>query len=133
VALKYVFEDLIETINVYDRYKVTLQIDNIDYNIVPADFKINLYRILQEQLNNIEKYSKATEVKISLKKEGDIIRFIIADNGIGFDPAKRTTGIGLENIRRRSKLLFGELEIRSAEGEGCEINIEIPTVILKMV
>ena len=52
--------------------------------------------------------------------------FKIADNGLGFDPEAHTSGIGLENIKRRAKVFAGEFKLKTAPGKGCEIIVEIP-------
>ncbi len=93
---------------------------------IPHKLQINLYRILQEQLNNIMKYAKASEVTVSFKKVKQSFVFKIADNGIGFDPDTHRGGIGLENIKRRAKVFSGEYKLKTAPGKGCEIIVEIP-------
>lgn len=54
------------------------------------------------------------------------IRLRINDNGIGFDTKKNKTGIGLNNIKKRTDLFSGNFFLKSAPGKGCEIIIEIP-------
>ena len=53
---------------------------------VPGEIELNLYRIIQEALNNIEKHSRATDVTLRLAREGSFLRATIRDNGRGFDP-----------------------------------------------
>ncbi len=85
-----------------------------------------LYRIAQEQLNNIRKYAKAEKAVIILRTEDDNLFFSIADNGIGFDPKQKAHGIGLRNINSRVDFYSGRMDIISAPGQGCAININIP-------
>jgi signal transduction histidine kinase len=68
--------------------KITSRIDDID-GILPPEMQINLYRILQESLNNIIKHSKATEGEVLVEKIGKIINVKISDNGIGFNKSNR--------------------------------------------
>lgn len=106
-----------------------LQVDlNFDTKEKKRDRNIDLmlYRIAQEQLSNVLKYSKASNVVITLKTEPDNIFLSIADNGVGFDPKKKAKGIGLKNILSRVEFYSGKLEIRSAPGKGCTIDITIP-------
>lgn len=88
--------------------------------------QLNIYRILQEQLTNIRKYAKASHVEINIRAATNTIQLQVKDNGQGFNTEARREGIGLENIRRRVKLLNGTIEIKSSIGNGCELNILIP-------
>ena len=73
----------------------------IDENSMEQKLKLTIYRIIQEQLNNILKYAKATCVKIKLVQYGGDINLVIKDNGAGFNTAISSKGIGLMNIRTR--------------------------------
>ncbi len=126
LSLEQVFESLIETVNVNKQINVKLKMPGIKEVKIPHKLQINLYRILQEQLNNILKYAKASEVVISFNKVKQSFVFKVADNGIGFDSGKHTSGIGLENIKRRAKVFGGEFKLKTAPGKGCEITVEIP-------
>ena len=91
-----------------------------------VELKINLYRILQEQLNNIIKYAGATEIFVGLKFVDNNLKLTIKDNGKGFDPKQYSKGIGLENMKRRAKLFSGTFKLNTSPDKGCEITIEIP-------
>jgi PAS domain S-box-containing protein len=93
------------------------------------ELELAFYRIVQEQLNNILKHAEATRVLILLKQTDDGLLLSIRDNGKGFDPAARAPGIGLENIRRRAVALNGELRIVSAPGKGCELLLQVPSIL----
>jgi len=88
--------------------------------------KVNVYRIIQEGLQNINKYSEATHVKVTVHKEDEVVKISIADNGIGFDPEKAKGGIGLKNLKKRSDALNGTLQITSAPGNGTVVNVTFP-------
>jgi len=85
--------------------------------------KVYLYRIVQEQLSNIIKYAEAKSVLIRLYKKNDTIILYIKDNGKGFDPAKRSKGVGLISMANRAEVLKGKLFIESAPGKGCTLKI----------
>ena len=85
--------------------------------------KINIYRIIQEQLNNIIKYAGATEVNISLLEKTEALVLEIADNGKGFDLKEKTGGIGLANIIYRAEAYNGRAAIETAPGRGCRITV----------
>jgi signal transduction histidine kinase len=85
-----------------------------------------MYRILQEQLRNIVKYAYASRINVSLKVESNILVFQIEDDGVGFDYQLVKRGIGLANIRRRTELFSGKMEIISKVNKGCKLLVEIP-------
>jgi two-component system sensor histidine kinase UhpB len=85
-----------------------------------------IFRIVQEQISNIIKHSKATEAEIKLTAARNEIVVTISDNGIGFDPRKRMRGIGLMNITSRAEVHNGKVEVMSSPGNGCTVKISIP-------
>ncbi len=87
---------------------------------------ITLYRLVQECLTNVAKHAQAGRVAISLKREGDQVRFEFEDDGQGFDPASRHPGLGLIGLRERVESLGGRLELVSAPGSGVRIRAAIP-------
>lgn len=98
-----------------------IQWDSID-NII----KINLYRILQESLQNCNKYANASKIKIEFKKQNENLVLKISDDGIGFNTNRVKKGIGHHNIKTRTIECEGTLEIKSKKAEGTSITITIP-------
>jgi len=94
-------------------------------NRLDEDSKIALFRIAQEALTNIERYAKATEVKIRLfgHRRGATLR--IQDNGRGFQPEQVTSGLGLRNMQERVELLGGTFRILTSPS-GTVIEAEVP-------
>lgn len=88
--------------------------------------KINLFRIIQEQLKNILKYSKATEVDILLQNKTSVVELLIKDNGVGFDMHKTNSGVGLTSIQDRARFYNGKTEIQTSSGQGCRITVTVP-------
>lgn len=88
--------------------------------------KLMLFRIIQEQTNNIIKYADATKVFIAVSKTDNSFRLIIKDNGKGFDLKAAKNGIGLTNIRNRVEAFSGLLNIAAFPGEGCSVEVTIP-------
>ncbi|ALL06556.1 hypothetical protein AQ505_14240 [Pedobacter sp. PACM 27299] len=88
----------------------------------------NLYRIIQELLNNIIKHAGASNAYLELVAEQGQLRIIVDDNGKGFDSslAMRSSGIGLENIRAKLSLYNGEMEITRKPEHGTLVVIRIP-------
>jgi len=92
-----------------------------------AELKLVIYRIIQEQLNNILKHAAASEIEIELKKETDNLTVSIKDNGKGFDTSVNSKGIGLQNIKHRADLFNGIVQIISSPGNGCKMKIIFKT------
>ncbi|SON53374.1 signal transduction histidine-protein kinase/phosphatase UhpB [Vibrio tapetis] len=83
---------------------------------------VTVYRICQEALNNVVKYSKATEVSIRVDVD-DWVKLSIIDNGVGFKPQDNLKGFGLRGIRERVQALGGQIELQSACCEQTEGSI----------
>lgn len=125
-SLKDTFEALLKNINVNNQYQIKFSIKEVDKLRIIGDIQLNLYRMLQEQVNNIIKYSKATIIEVSLLLLNNAIQLRIYDNGVGFDTKNSRKGIGLNNIKKRAELFSGTFYVKSSPGNGCEINVEIP-------
>jgi signal transduction histidine kinase len=95
--------------------------ENIEDSSINNHLKINLYRIIQESLKNIDKYAKASEISILLQLNNKKLSLEITDNGIGFDPKKVTFGIGINNIKTRTLECNGNFHLESKENEGTKI------------
>lgn len=90
--------------------------------------KLTIYRIAQEQLNNIIKHANARKVDISLRLigNGDSIELTIKDDGDGFDQSEKRSGVGLRNIISRAGLFGGHVSVCSKPGDGCELKVVFP-------
>jgi two-component system, NarL family, sensor kinase len=108
-------------------YDIMLQVHDMDNFVFDKQMKYNIYRIVQEAVNNILKHAEAKEINIQLIKREDHLTIMIEDDGKGFDMAKvKMTGRGLRNITARSEWLHGSITIDSTPGRGTTIAIEIP-------
>jgi signal transduction histidine kinase len=106
-----------------------------DPEISPEE-KLVLYRVVQEALTNIAKYSQATNIDILLRQEQRSIFLSITDDGIGFDlevqrdqPMRRKEDkmkLGLQGLRERIELLDGTLRIDSQRGRGTRLEVVLP-------
>ncbi|GAA5090951.1 hypothetical protein GCM10023210_17800 [Chryseobacterium ginsengisoli] len=83
---------------------------------------IDIYRILQELLNNISKHANANDVDLSINRHNDDINIILSDDGIGFDVSKQ--GVGLKNVQERLQTLSGKINIDSQKDNGTTVIIE---------
>jgi two-component system, NarL family, sensor kinase len=105
---------------------VNLQVHNMDRFILEKQSQFNIYRIVQEAVNNILKHADAKEINIQLIGQNDHLSIMIEDDGKGFDTAAKKTGRGLKNIVTRSLWLKGSINIDSHPGRGTTITTEIP-------
>lgn len=103
---------------------------NIDSKIkwekISNSIKINLYRIIQEALQNSNKYANSAHIKIDLKKEQNNLILNVSDDGVGFNLKTVKKGIGIQNILFRTNECQGQVEINSKKGEGTIITVTIP-------
>jgi signal transduction histidine kinase len=93
---------------------------------IQYDFKLSVFRIVQEQVNNVLKHSEANQLRIELERNENFIHLLVSDNGIGFDIRKQKKGIGIYNITGRVELFNGTMSILTAPGEGCTFDISFP-------
>jgi ligand-binding sensor domain-containing protein len=87
------------------------------------DFRQHLFFLLKEALTNVAKHAQATEVHVLLEQHDHSWRFVIRDNGVGFDPGAQTAGNGLKNLRARAVKIGAECRINSQPGQGTTITL----------
>jgi PAS domain S-box-containing protein len=102
---------------------ITVECAGLDEEKLSEKLRLNSYRIIQEQFNNILKYAKASTVLLKIVQDDEKLTMTIKDNGIGVDLSKKPAGIGLVNIKTRASLFNGEVAIRSSPGEGFELTV----------
>ncbi|UPT72169.1 MAG: tetratricopeptide repeat protein [Flavobacterium sp. JAD_PAG50586_2] len=108
--------------------KVEYQIETkIDWDKIGNAIKINLYRILQEGLQNINKYANSGLIKVDISGDSENVYLRIEDDGIGFDVNKKSKGIGMQNMISRTNDCHGIIDISSKKGQGTKIIITVPT------
>ena len=107
--------------------KLVSSIDrNIKWELLVNAVKINLYRIIQESLQNINKYANASAIQVEIRKQDDNIVLAITDNGDGFNVKVKKKGIGMQNMLSRTKECNGTFNVKSKKGEGTSITVIIP-------
>ncbi|MCW5520017.1 sensor histidine kinase [Aureitalea sp. L0-47] len=87
---------------------------------------MNIYRIIQEGVNNAMKYSEANEINVRIDAEDSNCTVLIEDNGIGFNMNDIETGNGLNNMKKRASDIGGVLEIKSKDKEGTRLQLRFP-------
>ena len=106
-------------------------VDGLNTNFLSQEENFNIYRIVQEAMNNIRKHSRAKEVTVLLRNEIDTeekgLYIFITDDGIGFDSQKCYASgarhFGLVGMKQRAELIGAKIEISSEIGEGTQLSI----------
>jgi len=106
------------------------RIDDL-HGLWSADQEINVYRIVQESVNNAFKHAAPGCVRLEVKKGPGDVEILVEDDGIGFDPRQPTTpdrqqGIGLAGLRERVRILGGIMELKSTPGAGTSLRYRLP-------
>jgi signal transduction histidine kinase len=84
---------------------------------------MNIYRIIQEAINNALKYANATQIEVDFTTKKSIYELTIKDNGTGFDQNKVEFGNGLNNMKKRTHELDAQLEVKSVINKGTTIRV----------
>ncbi|MDF9794770.1 two-component system NarL family sensor kinase [Catalinimonas alkaloidigena] len=121
--------DMKNTIEKTKKISVDVQVYGIKKRL-EEKVEINLYRIIQELMNNIIKHAQATEVMIQLTQQGEDLNLLVEDNGIGFDlqQAQKKGGLGMKSLQSRVSYVDGTLEIDTVPGRGTSVLIYVPIV-----
>jgi len=100
---------------------------------LPSKIENNIYRIIQEAINNSLKYSKTEAISVNLQHDQDNVIVEIIDNGVGFDEEllekpnfKAESGNGFFNMFERTEYINGKLEVKSSPGEGTKVTLTVP-------
>ncbi len=92
----------------------------------PED-EMNVYRIIQEALNNAIRHARASRISVEFRRSGDQLTAIVADDGTGFDPATADhLGLGLAGMRERAGVLRSDLVVHSVRGRGTTVSVRVP-------
>jgi len=113
--------------------KIVATVEPVD-GLLPPGEEINLYRIVQEALNNVVKHSDASQCIVHMVRTGSQIHLTVQDDGRGFVPEATnsdTAGLGLVNMAERVRMLHGDMEIRSTPGSGTTLQFHFPLTSTK--
>jgi two-component system, NarL family, sensor kinase len=127
-GLVEIIQNLAGRINGCDSSKVEVVVNGIEQSI-SDNAKFIAFRLLQEIVQNCLKHSKAAMIKIDLFYSDQMLKLNIEDDGVGFDinnEKLKTKGLGLQNIRRRIKLIGGIATITSSPLKGTKVVLQIP-------
>ena len=126
-------QNLINDLKAVQPIEINLVKKNFSEESLNENFKLNLFRIVQEQVNNIIKHSQATKVEILFQQTISEIFISIRDNGIGFDIVKSKKGVGILNINSRVEMYKGVINLQSHPGKGCilALNFKASNLLMK--
>uniref|UniRef100_A0A7C3V5B1 Oxygen sensor histidine kinase NreB n=1 Tax=Desulfobacca acetoxidans TaxID=60893 RepID=A0A7C3V5B1_9BACT len=131
IGLRAALTDLLKEFSRYHNISYSLDTDELRDRF-PMDAKLNIYRIVQECLTNVGKYSQATNVHVSIKIKDHEILLTVEDNGLGFEVDQILTrrgsrrGLGLSSMEERARLMGGTFHLWSKPNEGTRIQVIVP-------
>jgi PAS domain S-box-containing protein len=115
--------DLLASIGKVGGLKIDFTHQGVWEEVLESNLQLALYRIIQEQINNIVKYAGASQVKVFLFQDDKGIQLCLSDNGVGFEPSENQRGVGFTNIINRSTAYNGKVDIESSPGNGCSLTV----------
>lgn len=126
-AMQYLVNQLAQT----EGIEVSLKVDG-EFEGLPADLEVTIYRILQEALNNVRKHAHATQVNVSAKFTKRQVRLTVQDNGRGFEVPESLTdfasngSFGMMGLQERAHLFGGNVVVHSKPDKGTTIHLVMP-------
>jgi signal transduction histidine kinase len=129
--LKSAIETLLNQITVAKAMNISFETGLFSEKGLPKKAKLNIFRVIQEQLNNIVKYANASEVYVSLRRTHQKAYLVIKDNGKGFDLSQKRNGICITDIIECAEMNNGQATLKSGPGTGCQLCAEFSTDVWK--
>lgn len=121
IGLQLSIENLVESIRIGNRFQISVDFFLPDENRLDDKLKMTLFRIMQEQLNNILTHAAARHISIAVQQAGSVLSLTVADDGKGFDIQQKRMGIGITNIINRAEIFNGQVAFHSSPGKGCRM------------
>jgi signal transduction histidine kinase len=109
-------------------FNIDFRCRHFDEEGLADNLKLMLFRITQEQVNNIVRHAHAKSITIKLQQDAEHLILTVYDDGVGFDPDHHKKGLGFKNIASRAALFNGTVEIDTAPGHGCTVTVTVPRV-----
>ena len=125
-TLEAAISRLAEDIMIVHNFSIKIEAEGFETANFNDKFKLNIFRIVQEQLNNIIKHANSNNITIALSSTAYRTRIEITDDGQGFDTSLQRNGVGLSNIQSRTQLYKGTMNIVSSPGKGCRLTVDFP-------
>ncbi|ANE49236.1 PAS domain S-box protein [Flavisolibacter tropicus] len=127
IGLIPTIDDIVSKINAAGKLAIAFDYKKIKANErFDKDIELIIFRIIQEQIQNIIKHAAAKQASIALEKNQSKLYLSIEDDGKGFDLSVTKKGLGLTNIINRAEYFGGEVEINTSLGKGCKVLVTLP-------
>jgi two-component system, NarL family, sensor histidine kinase UhpB len=123
MGLTMALKELVATLRPVNGFNIFTEWEGIDEVPIIEELKLTIFRIVQEQLNNIIKHAHAKDVWINMKQAQNTFELSIVDNGKGFDVKQKPNGVGLKNIYSRAQLYGGVVSIESELEKGAKLTV----------
>jgi PAS domain S-box-containing protein len=120
-------KDIAEDIMLVLPINIIITTDDFDESALGNKFKLDIFRIVQEQINNTLKHAQAEKILIAFKENDGQLLVSVSDDGIGFDTTKKKSGVGFTNIRSRAELYNGIMQLASEAGKGTQLCLTFTT------
>jgi PAS domain S-box-containing protein len=120
-------KDIAEDIMLVLPINIIITTDDFDESALGNKFKLDIFRIVQEQINNTLKHAQAEKILIAFKENDGQLLVSVIDDGIGFDTTKKKSGVGFTNIRSRAELYNGIMQLASEAGKGTQLCLTFTT------
>lgn len=121
-TLEQLFNDMVLSM----LYEIDFDSEGFEEELLDNTEKMTIYRVAQEQFTNILKYSAAKKIVFKLATVENEVVLDIEDDGVGFDPNNRTSGIGIKNMINRVESHNGQFNLTSSPGKGCKLLVKLP-------
>ncbi len=119
-------DSILDDVTAVKEIELFFESDNFIEDDIQYDFKLSIFRIVQEAMSNVLKHAHAQKCTIELKRDLQYIFLTISDNGIGFNGKTQKSGIGIYNITSRVELFNGTILIETIPSGGCTMSIVFP-------
>ncbi len=122
-AIRKEAKDLAKTAGVQARVAISDNVGRLDPVIEAA-----IYRVVQESLHNVAKHAQAQNVDIQMEREGETLRLVIEDDGVGIRAVTNPLrpSFGMAGMQERISTLGGKMRVVSHKGEGTKISVTVP-------
>jgi signal transduction histidine kinase len=128
IGLSKTIEGMLARVSETCGTRFDIDVDNVD-SCFSAPQAINVFRIVQEAVNNVVRHAPSTRASVRVSRVGTTVEIVVSDDGPGFDVATTAAGagFGLMGIRERAVALGGSMTIRSRPGDGTVLTVTLPT------
>jgi signal transduction histidine kinase/ligand-binding sensor domain-containing protein len=126
LGLSASLEAMMESVSQAAGISLEATVDEID-GLLSPEGEINLYRVVQEALNNMARHSGAATGYVRIRRDSGAVRATVADDGRGFErDGSGDDGFGLSGMAERVRILGGSLDVETAPGDGTRIRVDVP-------